>query len=238
MSFLSGIKTKVLNLVFPLSCAGCGAQDMHLCAPCAAAIPMYAPACFVCKKLVPAHGVLSAGRTCTPCRKKSCIYAFFSPFSYGHPAIRSLLHNLKYRRMHSIAPILGNLVVTSLAFYRVALPKDTLLIPVPLHPSRERMRGFNQSLLITKVVGENLGISTRGDLLKKVKKTRPQMKLTREERLRNVLDVFSVSDTDAIYHKTCILMDDIKTTGATLESAARALKRAGAKKIFVITVAR
>lgn len=137
-----------------------------------------------------------------------------------------------------MAPTLGNLVLEALAFYRVIFPKDALIIPVPLHPSRERMRGFNQARLIAYVLGEKLELSVRRDILKKIKKTRPQMELPREERLKNILEAFAVSDTAAVRNQTCILVDDVKTTGATLESATRALKRAGAKRVWALTVAR
>lgn len=140
--------------------------------------------------------------------------------------------------MQGIAPTLGNLLLDALAFYRVALPKDAPIIPLPLHPSRERTRGFNQSLLIANALGEKLGLSVRDDVLKKIKKTKAQMELPREERLKNVADAFAVSDTAAVRNRTCILVDDVKTTGATLEFAARALKAAGAKRVWTLTVAR
>lgn len=238
MKSLSAIKTFALDLLFPTLCVSCGAEDTYLCDPCGQAIPSYPPACFVCKKLAPAQDAIPAGRTCTPCRKKSCIYASFSAFSYDHPGIRSLIHDLKYRRMRDIAPTLGDLLLAALAFYHVTLAKDAPIIPLPLHPSRERTRGFNQSLLIANALGEKLGLSVRDNALKKIKKTKAQMELPREERFKNVSDAFAVSDTAAVHNRTCILVDDVKTTGATLESAARALKRAGAKRVWALTVAR
>ncbi len=238
MGFFSTIETFTLDLLFPISCAGCGREDAHLCSGCVLTMPIWAPACFVCKKIVPADDAIPAGRTCRPCREKSRIYASFSPYSYDHPAIRALIHDLKYRRMRGAAPALGDILITALSFYGVSLPRDAFLVPIPLYPARARVRGFNQAHLLADHIGKELGISVCADLLKKIKNTRPQMQLSRDERLKNVSNAFAVSDSAAVANRTIILLDDVKTTGATLESAARALKRAGARKIWALTVAR
>jgi len=238
MRLFSRAKILALDLFFPISCAGCGREDSYLCDPCAAAIPLYAPACMVCKKLVPASGNIPAGRTCTPCRKKSRIYASFSPFSYDAGPIKTLIHDLKYRRVRGNAQILGSMLYRAIAYHGVILSRDSILIPIPLHPARERTRGFNQSRLIADALGMKLGIGMRTDLLKKIKNTRSQMELPREERLKNVSGAFAVSDTAAVANRTCVLIDDVKTTGATLESAARALRAVGAKRVLALTVAR
>lgn len=238
MRFYAEVKTYVLNLLFPIACFSCKEEGAYLCPTCREALPMLPPACFACKKLVPQDGKTSAGRTCKPCRKKSFLYASFSPFSYGHPVIRDALHYLKYRRARGAAPLLGEMLFLSLAFYQVALPEDALLIPIPLHKSRERTRGFNQSHLIAQELAQKLHLTFRTDILKKIKKTAPQMELSREARLMNLAGAFAVSDADAVRNRTCILVDDVKTTGATMEEAARVLKNAGAGKIWAITVAR
>lgn len=238
MNFFTRIKSFALDLLFPVSCAGCGNEGTVLCDPCTAKIAMYAPACFVCKKLVPAHNGVPAGRTCQSCRKKIRVYASFSPYSYDDPAIKTLIHDLKYRRMRANAQILGALLSRAIAYQGLLLSRDFIIIPIPLHPSRKRTRGFNQAGLIAEALGGKLGIDVRADILRKIKNTRPQMELPREERLENVSGAYAVSDSNSIINRTIILLDDVKTTGATLESAARALRSAGAKKIWALTVAR
>lgn len=235
---LSSIKSFVLNLLFPITCLSCAEEGAYLCAACRAALPTHPPACFVCKRLTPGDGKSPTGRTCKPCRKKSRIYASFSPFPYGNPPIRNAIHELKYKRAREVAPMLGELLCASLAFYRVSLPQDALIIPIPLHKSRERVRGFNQSRLIAHTAASILNLPMRTDILRKIKKTAPQMELAREARLTNLADAFAVSDIHAIRNRTCILIDDVSTTGATMESAAKTLKAAGAKKIWALTVAR
>ena len=238
MANLSDAKTFLLDLIFPIACLACGEEGAYLCPACRSAVPIYPPACFVCKKLVPQDRHTPAGRTCASCRKKSLIYASFSPFPYGHPAIRNAIHHLKYRRARGIAPVLAELLRSSLVFHQVALPKNALLIPIPLHKSRERVRGFNQSRLIAQEYAHGLQQTLHTDILHKTKKTAPQMELLREARLTNLAGAFTVSDANVISNRTCILIDDVKTTGTTMEEAARALKNAGAGKIWAITVAR
>lgn len=238
MRLYAKAKTYVLDLLFPIACLSCKKEGVYFCRACRDAIPVFPPACFVCKKLVPQDGRAPAGRTCKACRKKSFIYGSFSPFSYGHPVIRDAIHRLKYKRARGIAPVLGEMLCSSLAFYQVALPHDVFLIPIPLHKSRERTRGFNQSRLIAQELARKLHLTLRTDILKKIKETAPQMELLREARLTNLAGTFVVSDTSAVRNRTCILVDDIKTTGATMEEAARVLKDAGARKIWAITIAR
>jgi len=148
-----------------------------------------------------------------------------------------MIHDLKYRRVRAHAPALAELLRSYLSYCRIAIPSGALLIPIPLHKKRERTRGFNQSLLIATALGEKLGMEVRGDILRKTKKTTPQMELSREERLKNMDGVFAVSDTSIVRNRTILLLDDVKTTGATLENAARVLRSAGAKRVWALTVA-
>lgn len=292
MSNLQAVKKFALDLLFPALCAGCGSEGAALCAACDAKLRLIPPSCVVCKKLSPARGAIPAGRTCVLCRKKSRMYAFASPFSYDTPAIRTLIHDLKYCRVRDNAEILATLLYRAITYHgvlehlrqphiplqshnfgydaqrlalgvstdtppapperlarnsaisrrkRVAedalISRDALLIPVPLHRARERVRGFNQSALIAEALGAKIGITVRGNILKKIKNTALQMALPREQRLKNVIGAYAVSDTDAVINRTIILLDDVKTTGATLKECARALQGAGAKKIWAITVA-
>ena len=237
MTFFSSLKTSVLDLLFPLHCADCGAEGSSLCALCRTKLRFIPPSCFVCKKLVPTHNNLPPGRTCKECHKKTSVYCFLSPFSYGEPIIKLLVHDLKYRRVRPNAAALAELLHGYIQYFRITLPPNTLLVPIPLHKTRERLRGFNQSFLIAQNLGKKLGVEVHRNALRKIKKTVPQMELSREERLKNAIDTFAVSDMPLIRNRTILLLDDVKTTGATLEEASRVLRAAGAKKIWAITVA-
>jgi ComF family protein len=117
------------------------------------------------------------------------------------------------------------------------ISKATICIPIPLHPARFRSRGFNQAEVLGKLIAARLNIPVRTDILRWVKLTTPQVSMkTREERLGNMKKVFQTVQTVQNMH--IILFDDVFTTGATMRSAANTLKRAGAKSVWAVTVAR
>lgn len=237
MSALS-LKKAILDLIFPIRCLGCGREGDLCCALCQSKLYFVPPTCFVCKKMIPDQGRIPPGRTCAACRKKSCIYAFLSPFLYDDDIIRELIHALKYRRIRDLALILGDMLWRYVHKFGIILPKGALLISIPLHPGRQRTRGFNQAELIARRVGERLNLPVAVDIFTKVKKTTPQVELSAEERRKNVVNTFVVPNASLVLGKTIFLFDDVKTTGATMEEAARVLKDAGAKRIWAVTVAR
>lgn len=151
--------------------------------------------------------------------------------------MRELVHALKYRRNREVATLFATMLASHLAAMHISFPNDTVLIPVPLHKTRERRRGFNQSLLIAKILAERIGFEVRRDVLKKIHKTVPQMELLREERLRNLHGTFAIQNPLPVQGKTVVLVDDVKTTGTTLEEAARLLKQSGARHVWALTVA-
>lgn len=194
-----------------------------------------APSCFVCGKIVPIEGRKPAGRTCKSCRGATAIYAFFSPFSYQEPLIRTLIHDLKYKRVRVLASLFGELLSAYLRYYRVDLPKYAVIVPIPLHAQRARFRGFNQSMLVAKNLAQHVSRGLEENALVKIKKTKPQVGLFAGNRRANIRGSFAASSL--IKGKTVILFDDVKTTGATIEEAARVLKEAGAKWVWAVTFA-
>lgn len=238
------IKNTVLDLLFPLACLGCQKEGTLLCVPCREKLRWIPPSCIICRKFAPLRRRVTAGRTCRPCRKKSKIFAFVSPFSYDDVLVRELIHNLKYNRIRAISLLFAEFLEECLQKYSIPLPKNFLLIPIPLHRSRERVRGFNQAGLVAEELGRrlvksrpDLNIGLGGDLLRRIKNTKPQTELSGKERLENVGDAFGAADPVLIKDRTIILLDDVKTTGATLEEAARTLKKAGVRRVWAITIA-
>lgn len=209
---------------------------------------MRPPTCIVCKKITastPAtkHSLFpekNAGFrwvTCKPCRNKSSISGFFSPFSYEDPIIRGLIHDLKYKRVRGAIPILAELVYTAALYYGVHFPQNAVIIPIPLHKKRERFRGFNQSALIACHFADSASLDFLPNALQKNKKTKPQVGLFGGERKINISGAFEVKNAEAVREKPVILFDDVKTTGATLEEGASVLKKTGAGRIYAITIA-
>ena len=124
-----------------------------------------------------------------------------------------------------------------MSYYGITLPPQSILMPIPLHPRKERVRGFNQALLLAQDIRAHTSIPLDAHTLIRIASTPPQTTLSAQSRRENVEHIFSLRDQDKVRGKTIILVDDVKTTGATLEQAARVLKQAGAKEIWAITFA-
>lgn len=232
-----GIKNFVLDLIFPIFCVGCRQEGGFLCEKCLNSLYFIPPTCLVCRKWSPAVSDVVAGRTCKSCQSKTAVYAFLSPFAYNDPKIRELIHDFKYRGIRSVDKTLARLLVDYFIKYKIIFPPNSIVMPLPLHKSRQRERGFNQSELLSRKMSDRLGLTLETKILWKTQKTRQQMELSGEERMQNISGVFAVKNPEKIQNKTVLLVDDVKTTGSTLEEAAKTLKIAGAKRVWAITVA-
>lgn len=236
MKSLKLVKNLILETLFPIFCFGCGDEGSFLCKKCQKVVLWCAPSCFGCGKLVPPSKAVTAGRTCGSCRRKSPIYAFLSPFLYEETVIRDLIHACKYKRVRGIGDLFAVILAEYCQRYGILLPPHMIITPIPLYPSRERTRGFNQSAVIARRFAELMNIRYVPALVR-VKKTKPQVELAFQERLKNVNGVFRISDVDAILNESILLIDDVKTSGATTEEAARVLKEAGVGRVYAMTVA-
>ncbi|GAB4526541.1 MAG: hypothetical protein Kow0063_00920 [Anaerolineae bacterium] len=151
--------------------------------------------------------------------------------------MRKAIHLFKYRNQHAIAPVLAGLMADF--WHANPLPAD-LLIPVPLHPARQRERGYNQADLLARALGDmiNLPVITAG--FKRVRHTQPQMSLGAADRRDNVQDAFAYlprADNE-VSGQQVVLIDDVCTTGSTMEACSLALKAAGASVVWGFTLAR
>ena len=239
ISKLNYVRTFLWDLLFPSLCLGCFREGEVLCSTCLGdlAARRSPPACFGCGRLIPEKERIPPGRTCESCRDESNIFAFLSPLNYEDRLVRELVHSLKYQRLRMIGPILGEVLFDYVKFWGVRFDYGSIVLAVPLHSRRERVRGFNQSQLIAEGFSRKLGMEFKTGVLKRVKKTKPQTGLDSQERRKNVLDAFEAVRPELVRGKTIILVDDVKTTGATLEEAVRVLKDAGARRIWAVTVA-
>ena len=152
--------------------------------------------------------------------------------------IRDAIHKLKFSAMDGIAEALSYYVLTYLEVFETtdeSLLKDfDFLVPVPLSPERFSERGYNQAEIIAKAISEKFNIPLRTDILIKIKDTRPQSTLSRNEREANIKDAYNC--TKDVCGKNIILIDDVFTTGYTLDYCAKALKEQGADNVIAITV--
>jgi len=226
MSFVSDAKnylTRILeaahNSLFPRRCAGCRAKGSYLCEPCANDIPI---------------------------RGNYGDKAIYSVVPYGHKTVRQLIWLLKYRGVCEIADIFASWLYEALledlaeaAVYREKQGR-ILIVPIPLSKKRYRLRGYNQAEEIaTRLVALDPRLfRLEAENLIKAKETKTQVSLkNRQERLNNLKGVFRVKDRHRLRGRTIILLDDVSTTGATLDEAAKALSRGKPRRLIKITVA-
>jgi ComF family protein len=151
--------------------------------------------------------------------------------------VQTIIHFLKYNGFKSLGIELGKKVSLKVQ-NQIPVSNETVLIPVPLHPVKYRERGYNQSYYIAIGIGEILGLSIHRRLLKRIKNTETQTQLSANERQQNMQDAFEIADGVDLSGIHCaVLIDDVFTTGSTLNSAAGVLKKRGVEKVIGITVA-
>ena len=177
----------------------------------------------------------ASGIVCPTCwQRPTEIDGIRSPFRVDE-AIRKAIHELKYRNLKAISPCLAELLADY--FRENPLPGDAL-VAVPLHARRLRERGYNQSVLIAKELSKRIGLPVIEGCLIRIKQAQPQVRAVDvEERRRNVADAFVCRD-ERVKGEQIILVDDVCTSGATLESCAAALKSKNARSVWGLTLAR
>ena len=198
-------------------------------------LPIQSPLCPVCGRAFRAGN--PADHVCEDClRRRTFFKKARAPYLY-EGALMTAIHDFKYGGKTSLAKPLGLLLAS---FTKTWLePKEGLLLmPVPLHPRRLRQRGFNQSLLLAREVAEALDADLDFLSLTRIKHTKPQTELGSEERSRNVRRAFQVLKREAVKGRSVVLVDDVATTGSTLNECARALKKAGCLEVFCLVLAR
>lgn len=228
----------LLDLLFPRKCVGCGRTGGYFCSQCLNYLSLESNRiCPVCEK--PSIGGLTHPR----CHTLTALDGLTSVFSY-RGIIKTAITKLKYKFVSDLASDLVEAFLSfcgeNKVFSQFCQQQGVSLVPIPLHPTRLRWRGFNQAELLGRMIAGNLGIDFRPDLLRRVKNTTPQIKLSEKQRRLNIRDAFSISPNSKfmIHNSNLILFDDVWTSGATLREATKVLKRSGVKTVWGLTVAR
>ncbi len=226
----------LLDFVYPPHCLLCrkplDGETQGLCPGCWLELAcVTGPRCDRCG----CPGVVDVGR-CPNCLDKVFAFSRMRSLSPFNPSVQRLIHMLKYQGKTSVGKALGReLAVRTRG--TVLVRRRPLVVPVPLHGSRRRERGYNQSALIARALGKQLDLTVREDVLKRVRLTTTQTALDQEGRRSNVDGAFRVRRGDAVRERCVLLVDDVLTTGATVNACAEALAAAGAGPISVAVLA-
>ncbi|MGD8498825.1 MAG: ComF family protein [Chromatiales bacterium] len=222
-------------LLYPPVCLLCGAPgagSLDICEPCRDSLPRPQRACRACGIALPAIG----GGLCGRCQRRPPRYdAITVPYVYADPT-DWLIQRLKFQARLAHARLLGRLLARAVEASDADRPE--CLIPVPLHSARLRERGFNQAAEIARHAGRVLGISLDTRSVRRSKPTEAQMGLSARGRRANVRGVFEVCGATRLAGRHVAVVDDVVTTGSTVEELARVLKRAGTARVDVWACAR
>lgn len=218
-----------LDLLFPPRCVACSRLGTWFCADCVVSVtPIPQPIC-------PRCGLPTARqRLCFRCRKRPLELDAVRSVGVHSGALREAIHHLKFRGRKELAAPLGQMLFT---YWQGENLSADLVVPVPLHPSREKERGFNQAGLLAGILAGQASLPLCETSLKRTRATAPQVGLGVEERKANVEEAF-VWAGKGLDGARILLVDDVCTTGATLEACAAALRQAGAGAVRALTLAR
>ncbi|MDD5198477.1 MAG: ComF family protein [Terrimicrobiaceae bacterium] len=238
MSLLRPPLTALVDLVYPPHCAGCGVRQpvgQWLCATCESRVRrLHGPKCPICSR--PFGGALEAF-LCPNCRNEALHLDFALSVMRSDGLVRELIHRFKYGREFHLRRVLGDWLAEAFSDQRLAATADVCLAPVPLHPARLRERRFNQSEALACWIGRRLGLRVERPLRRR-RHTVTQTHFDRRQRMRNLRGAFALRHNADVNDKSFLLVDDVLTTGSTLDECARVLLEGGACSVRAITVAR
>jgi ComF family protein len=231
LATITSIKEVLLDLVFPIACINCRKEGLYLCTICSKNLKKNEfQLCAACGKPAP------FGATHPTCKTQEGLDGLISAVPYKEPLARKLVEYCKYRFISGVTDALAEMMVTEVKNLEMQNHFEGFsLIPLPLHPSKKRWRGFNQSELIATKIAYKLNLTMRPDLLARKIKTRTQAELKDEERVKNMKNAFQA--TQLLKGRKLIIIDDVSTTRSTLTEACKALKSAGATEVWGLTFA-
>ena len=237
------IKIFLLELFFPSFCLGCQKEGVYLCEDCKATLEISEfQYCLCSKNPLKINLVLNKYGKCNKCSDKKLSGLYFA-LPYKERALtRKLIHQFKYQPyIKDLSKTLALLLAEH--FFISGNNKEdvwnnSVLIPIPLDIKKLKSRGYNQAEELSKELAKILLVPVSSDVLIKTKTTSSQVELSGKEREQNLKDAFIIKNPVKITGKKIFLVDDVYTTGSTMEECARILKKAGAKQVWGIVVAR
>jgi len=228
-----------LSLIYPPCCEGCGAgvePPRYLCEQCAAgAVRIAPPFCQVCSE--PFHGAITGSFTCANCANRQFHFTSAVTWYRSEGIVRDFIHRFKYSREFHLRHPLAAWAAEALQDDRIRESPVDALVPVPLFIARKRHREFNQATVIASLIGKQARISV-SDCLVRIRNTTSQVASGRQTRMENLRNAFAMRHNRDVRGRDLVLVDDVLTTGSTLDECARVLLDAGASYVRAITVAR
>jgi ComF family protein len=230
-----------LGFLYPEVCQICEANRAtaevgYVCGACAAKVAVIAPPyCAQCGRPFP--GEITGEFVCSQCREAKLHFVQARSAVVFEGVVQTIIHRYKYNRAMWFEPFLANLLVT-VAQPALAGGRWDYLVPAPLHRLKLREREFNQAERLAARLGRACGIPLNTKLIERVENTPSQTRMTREERAANVRRAFAVRPGATLAGARVVVVDDVMTTGATVNACARVLRQAGAAEVGVWTLAR
>jgi len=222
---------KLLDLLFPPHCAGCNMEESRFCDECYSSVTFCAePICDRCGDCLS----INDGKTCNRCLSKSPLYTSNRSWAIYDGHLRKAIKSLKYRRNFRLGERLAEPMVELLDKQNWTID---IVTAVPLDIKRVRERGFNQSRCLAQPIAYFAQLPFSSGIITRIRRTRPQVGLNYEERKRNVKGAFQ-SESRLLDGKSILIVDDVITTGATINACAEALINAGAICVYGLSLAR
>jgi competence protein ComFC len=228
-----------VSLLYPATCTICRKNlptGGYLCNGCEAkVVRIVAPFCETCSE--PFEGSISSAFTCANCAHRTIYFDAAVAAYRGRGIVRDVIHQFKYNRQIHLRHLVARWLRAALDDKRLRDVSLDVIVPVPLHPARQRERGFNQARLLAELLSAQTSIPSK-PVLERIRYTTTQTALDRSERMENLYNAFRLRKNADVRGLRVLLIDDVLTTGSTLSECARVLKRAGALSVHAATAAR
>jgi competence protein ComFC len=229
----------MLSLLYPPACAICAAEiepDKYLCAECGAKlVRIKPPFCEKCSE--PFQGAITNRFDCANCAHRTLYFETAVSTFRSRGVARRVILDFKYGGQIHLRRLVASWLFAALEDDRLRDQEFDLIVPVPLHPARERERGFNQAFLLAELVSAQMSIQVRS-VLERIRYTTTQTAFDRDERMENLRGAFRLRKNADVRKLRLLLIDDVLTTGSTLSECARVLRRGGACSVHAATAAR
>ena len=255
LSWLRGLGSAVVDLLFPPYCVACRRYGTWLCADCQCKIELiHPPVCLRCgmpldvssatgsfqptvASLAGSGQVRDEAWLCGNCHDAPSPLTGLRACAFHSGPLRTAIHQFKYNDLKCLAAPFGDMMSQGWSLLAPGGVVADLVVPVPLHRTRQRGRGYNQAALLAEQLGGRLDLPVRADVLIRTKATAPQVGLSTDERRANVHGAFACID-GSLAGTRVLLVDDVYTTGSTLEAASAALQQGGVESVWAYTLAR